>query len=77
MPYSGVIPRLGKDWEEYTMATETFIVKSKVADFIRSKDMMMSSDAYDALNNEVETVIKRAVERCSQGGRKTVKPFDF
>jgi histone H3/H4 len=59
------------------MATETFIVKSKVADFIRSKDMMMSSDAYDALNNEVETVIKRAVDRCSQGGRKTVKPFDF
>lgn len=59
------------------MASETFIVKSKVADFIRGKDMMMSSDAYDALNNEVENVIKRAVERCSQGGRKTVKPFDF
>lgn len=56
---------------------ETFIVKSKVADFIRGKDMMMSSDAYDSLNDQVEQLMKRAVERCSQGGRKTVKPFDF
>ncbi len=59
------------------MASETFIVKSKVSDYIRGKDMMMSADAYDALNEQVEQVIKRAVERCNQGGRKTVKPFDF
>lgn len=59
------------------MASETFIVKSKVADFIRSKNMMMSSDAYDALNEQVEDVIKRAIDRCDKGGRKTVKPFDF
>ena len=56
---------------------ETYIVKSKVADMIRSKDMMMSSDAYDALNDQVENLIKRAIDRCSQGGRKTLKPFDF
>ena len=56
---------------------ETYIVKSKVADMIRSKDMMMSSDAYDSLNEQVEQMIKRAIERCSQGGRKTLKPFDF
>ncbi|QQR92389.1 MAG: NFYB/HAP3 family transcription factor subunit [Candidatus Iainarchaeum archaeon] len=56
---------------------ETYIVKSKVADMIRSKDMMMSSDAYDSLNEQVEHMIKRAIERCSQGGRKTLKPFDF
>jgi histone H3/H4 len=56
---------------------ETYIVKSKVADMIRSKDMMMSSDAYDALNDQVEVLIKRAIDRCSQGGRKTLKPFDF
>ncbi|MDP2666176.1 MAG: hypothetical protein Q8P05_01585 [Candidatus Diapherotrites archaeon] len=56
---------------------ETYIVKSKVADFIRGKDMMMSSDAYDALNEQVQEMLKRAIGRCSQGGRKTVKPFDF
>ena len=56
---------------------ETYIVKSKVADFIRGKDMMMSSDAYDALNEQVQELLKRAITRCSQGGRKTVKPFDF
>jgi histone H3/H4 len=39
--------------------------------------MMMSSDAYDALNEQVEALMKRAVERCNQGGRKTLKPFDF
>jgi histone H3/H4 len=59
------------------MAKETYIVKSKVADFIRGKKMMMSADAYEALNGEVEGMMKRAIERCSQGGRKTVKPFDF
>ncbi|MEK6901992.1 MAG: DUF1931 domain-containing protein [archaeon] len=56
---------------------ETYIVKSKVADFIRSKNMMMSSDAYDALNDQVEQVIRKAIDRCDKGGRKTVKPFDF
>ncbi len=59
------------------MASETFIVKSKVADYIRGKNMMMSSDAYDALNEQVENLMRRAIERCDQGGRKTVKPFDF
>lgn len=59
------------------MASETYIVKSKVADLIRGKDMMMSSDAYEALNAQVENLITRACERCSQGGRKTLKPFDF
>jgi histone H3/H4 len=59
------------------MSNETYIVKSKVADYIRGKNMMMSSDAYDALNEQVESLMKRAVDRCNQGGRKTLKPFDF
>lgn len=56
---------------------EQLIVKSKVADLIRGKDMMMSSESYDALNEVVEQAIHRAIKRCSEGGRKTVKPFDF
>ena len=59
------------------MASETYIVKSKVADYIRGKNMMMSSDAYDALNDQVETLMKHAIDRCNGGGRKTLKPFDF
>ena len=53
------------------------IVKSKVAEMIRGKDMMIASDAYDALNEHVEKTVHKAMERCSAGGRKTVKPFDF
>ena len=53
------------------------IVKSKVAEMIRSKDMMIAADAYDALNEHVEKSIHKAIERCSASGRKTVKPFDF
>lgn len=56
---------------------EQLIVKSKVADMIRSKDMMMSSESYDALNEVVEKAIHQACKRCTEGGRKTVKPFDF
>ena len=56
---------------------DALIVKSKVAELIRSQDMMMASDSYDALNTMVADAIKRAVKRCKDNGRKTVKPQDF
>ena len=57
--------------------TETYIVKSKVAETIRGQNMMVSSDAYEALSMLVANKIKRACERCQGNGRKTVKPYDL
>ena len=54
-----------------------YIVRSKVADLIKSKGMMMASDSVDALDKVVEATVTKACERCKAGGRKTVKPFDF
>ena len=56
---------------------EVYVVKSKVADYIRSQNMMMSKDAYASLSSQVETIISSAIKRCSDNGRKTVKPYDF
>jgi len=54
-----------------------YVVKSKVAELIRSQGMMMASDAVDALDKVVESAVKTAIKRCKSNGRKTVKPYDF
>lgn len=54
-----------------------YIVRSKVADLIKSQGMMMASDSVDALDNVVKETVIKACERCKSSGRKTVKPFDF
>ena len=60
-----------------TNMAETYIVKSKIGDLIRSQNMMMAADSYDALSKFVEGAIKSACKRCSDNGRKTVKPYDL
>lgn len=59
------------------MAQETYVVKSKVADLIRGQKMMVASDTYDALSSYVERALKSACKRCTDNGRKTVKPYDL
>ncbi|MFH1239947.1 MAG: hypothetical protein V1672_01915 [Candidatus Diapherotrites archaeon] len=56
---------------------ETYIVKSKIADYIRSQNMMMSKDAYESLSAEVESMLSSSIKRCKENGRKTVKSYDF
>ncbi len=57
--------------------TEQLIVKSKIAELIRSQSMMISAETYDTLNEYVEKRLKQACKRCEANGRKTVKPYDF
>ena len=56
---------------------EQLIVKSKIAELIRSQSMMISAETYDALNEFVDRRLKQACKRCEANGRKTVKPYDF
>ena len=56
---------------------EVYVVKSKVADYIRSQNMMMSKDAYESLSGQVESMLSSSIKRCKENGRKTVKAYDF
>jgi histone H3/H4 len=55
----------------------TFYVKKAVQDFARDNDMMVGSDAYDAFNMAVHTVLHTAAGRCKDNKRKTLKAYDF
>ena len=51
------------------------IVKSAVKDEL--SDMNVSSDFYDALNEEVSALLEDAERRASENDRKTVQPRDL
>jgi histone H3/H4 len=51
------------------------IIKSAVRDQIDDKNV--SSDFYDALDDEVATVLDNAARRAEENDRKTVQPRDL
>jgi histone H3/H4 len=56
---------------------ESLVVQSKVRELFKEHDCNTGGDAIDALNVEVERLIKRAVERTKENGRKTIKGCDI
>ena len=59
------------------MADEKLVVASKVKEYIRSKGCQTSSEALDALNKTVSSILDRAIERAQSNKRATVRPADF
>ena len=55
---------------------ESYVVQSKVRDLVKQQDLNVAGDFVDALNAEIESIIKKAVERCKGNGRKTVRATD-
>ena len=55
----------------------TYFVKKAVQDFARSNKMMVGSDAYDAINMQIDAMLKEAAARCKDNKRKTLKAYDF
>jgi histone H3/H4 len=55
----------------------TYFVKKAVQDFAKANKMMVGSDAYDAINLQIDNLMKEAAERCKKNGRKTLKAYDF
>ena len=55
----------------------TYLVKKAVQDFARSNSMMVGSDAYDAINMQIDAMLKGAAARCKDNKRKTLKAYDF
>lgn len=56
---------------------ESLVVASKVKAYIKSKGMMTSSDAIDALNGKLYGMLDEALTRTEANRRSTVKPQDL
>lgn len=57
--------------------TLILVIASKVKDYIKSKgELNVASDVAEALSVRVANLLDRAVERCQNNGRKTVKGID-
>ena len=56
---------------------ESYIVKSKVREFAKEKEMNVSGEADKALSEAVENLLEKAVERAEANGRKTIKARDI
>ena len=55
----------------------TFFVKSAVKAFAKDKNMMVGSDAYEAINTAIGDMLTAAAKRCSDNKRKTLKAYDL
>jgi hypothetical protein len=53
------------------------VVASKVREAVRSQDIRMSSEFVEALNDEVNDLIVKAVDRAKGNSRGTVRPGDL
>jgi len=56
---------------------DSLIVASKVKAYIKSKKMMTSSDALEAISEQVYSMLDVAVTRTKANRRSTVKPQDL
>jgi hypothetical protein len=56
---------------------DSLIVASKVKAYIKSKKMMTSSDAIEAISEQVYSMLDAAVIRTKANRRSTVKPQDL
>ena len=66
--------------EDYAMAEqqrECLVVASKIKAYIKSKEMMTSGEAIDAISEEVYELLDDAVRRAQANRRSTVKAQDL
>jgi hypothetical protein len=56
---------------------ETLVVASKVKAYIKSKKMMTSSDAIEAISDNVYSMLDAAITRTKANRRSTVKAQDL
>ncbi|MHC4587307.1 MAG: hypothetical protein ACYS3N_22500 [Planctomycetota bacterium] len=56
---------------------EVLVVTSKVKAYIKSKNMMTSSDAVTTLSDKVCVILDEAIARAKANRRSTVRPQDL
>jgi len=58
--------------------TPTLVIASKVKDYLKGKEEVnVSADVVDELSNLVAGILDRAILRCKNNGRKTIKATDL
>jgi len=69
----------GKGNASSSAGGDTLFVKSKVRDYIKSKDCNTSSGILDggALNDIIISILNKAIDRAKGNGRKTVQEKDI
>lgn len=55
----------------------SLIVKNAVRELAKDKDMRISGDTFDAMDKIAENILKQAIKRASDNGRKTLKASDL
>lgn len=56
---------------------EDLVVKSKVRDYAKGKDIRIAGEVFDELTKIVAWKLDKAIERAKANGRKTIKGFDL
>jgi len=59
------------------MAKEILVITSKVKNYIKTKDLMTSATAIEAISNKVREMCDKAIENAKNDKRKTVMDRDF
>jgi len=69
----------GNENAEPKAGGDTLFVKSKIRDYIKSKDCNTSSGILDGggLNNIIISILDKAIARAKGNGRKTVQEKDI
>ena len=62
---------------EQTESLPTFVVESRMKDYIKSKGLHSTGDLLEELNRQVGGLIDAAIRRCKQNNRSTVQQRDF
>ena len=55
----------------------SYVVITRVKDYVKGKGMRSDGDLDTALNKLIESLLDRAAERCKENGRSTVRPSDL
>ncbi|MEM4598617.1 MAG: hypothetical protein QW400_02910 [Candidatus Diapherotrites archaeon] len=56
---------------------EDYVVKSKIKEYAKNKDIRIAGDFFDGLNKVIQYKLDKAVERAKENGRKTLRGFDL
>lgn len=54
-----------------------YVKKTEVREFAKRKDLRVSGDFYDALDQLIDMYLTKAGERAAGNGRKTLKGVDL
>ena len=55
----------------------SFTVKKAIQDYAKKKNVQVSADFYAAIDKKIEGHLDKAVKRCAENKRKTLKPYDL